>query len=48
MTERRGRNVMAEVSWLSEYKSAAAGSAPSGHGQDVLGMAGVFDAASEA
>ena len=30
---------MAEVSWLSEYKSAAAGS-----GSDVLGTAGVFDA----
>src|SRR4051794_41899249 len=44
MTERRGRNVMAEVSWLSEYKSAAAGSSPRGYGQDVLGMAGVFDA----
>ena len=35
---------MAEVSWLSEYKSAAAGSAPAAHGADVLGMAGVFDA----
>jgi WhiB family redox-sensing transcriptional regulator len=35
---------MAEVSWLSEYKTAAAGSAPAAYGQDVLGMAGVFDA----
>jgi WhiB family redox-sensing transcriptional regulator len=33
---------MAEVSWLSEYKSAAAGSAPA-YGPDVLGMAGSFD-----
>ena len=44
MTERGERNVMAEVSWLSEYKSAAAGAVPSGYGQDVLGLAGVFDA----
>ncbi|PZA19167.1 WhiB family transcriptional regulator [Modestobacter versicolor] len=36
---------MAEVSWLSEYKTQAAGSAPAAYGQDVLGMAGVFDAA---
>jgi WhiB family redox-sensing transcriptional regulator len=35
---------MAEVSWLSEYQSAAAGSAPASYGQDVLGMSGVFDA----
>jgi WhiB family redox-sensing transcriptional regulator len=35
---------MAEVSWLSEYKTAAAGSAPAAYGQDVLGMAGTFDA----
>jgi WhiB family transcriptional regulator, redox-sensing transcriptional regulator len=34
---------MAEVSWLDQYKSAAAGSAPA-YGQDGLGMAGVFDA----
>ena len=34
---------MAEVSWLDQYKSAAAGSAPA-FGQDVLGVAGVFDA----
>jgi WhiB family redox-sensing transcriptional regulator len=34
---------MADVSWLSEYKSAAAGSAPA-YGGDVLGMAGGFDA----
>jgi WhiB family redox-sensing transcriptional regulator len=35
---------MADVSWLSEYKSAAAGSAPASYGADVLGMAGAFDA----
>ena len=35
---------MTEVSWLSEYKSAAAGSPPAAYGQDVLGRAGVFDA----
>ena len=29
---------MAEVSWLSEYKSAAAGSAPVGRPVDVLGL----------
>ena len=29
---------MAEVSWLSEYKSAAAGSAPAAHPADVLGL----------
>jgi WhiB family redox-sensing transcriptional regulator len=29
---------MAEVSWLSEYKSAAAGSAPPGGPVDVLGL----------
>jgi WhiB family transcriptional regulator, redox-sensing transcriptional regulator len=29
---------MAEVSWLSEYKSAAAGSAPSARPVDVLGL----------
>jgi WhiB family redox-sensing transcriptional regulator len=34
---------MAEVSWLSEYKSAAAGSGPAAYGQDVLGSAGAFD-----
>ena len=34
---------MAEVSWLSEYKSAAAGSPPAA-GPDVLGLAGAFDA----
>jgi WhiB family redox-sensing transcriptional regulator len=44
VTERRGRNVMAEVSWLSEYKTQAAGAPSAGHRQDVLGMAGVFDA----
>ena len=35
---------MAEVSWLSQYKNAAAGSTPAAYGQDVLGMGGVFDA----
>ena len=34
---------MAEVSWLSEYKSAAAGSGAAGAGADALGMASVFD-----
>jgi len=29
---------MAEVSWLSEYKSAAAGSVPTGRPVDVLGL----------
>jgi WhiB family redox-sensing transcriptional regulator len=29
---------MAEVSWLSEYKTAAAGSAPAAYAADVLGM----------
>jgi WhiB family redox-sensing transcriptional regulator len=29
---------MAEVSWLSEYKSAAAGSAPAARPDDVLGL----------
>ena len=37
---------MAEVSWLDEYKSAAAGSAPAAFGTDVLGRTGVFDAGS--
>jgi len=35
---------MAEVSWLSQYKTAAAGAAPAGFGPDALGLAGVFDA----
>ena len=35
---------MAEVSWLDEYKSAAAGSARAANGADVLGLAGAFDA----
>ncbi len=30
---------MAEVSWLSEYKSAAAGAAPTAQAADVLGLA---------
>jgi WhiB family transcriptional regulator, redox-sensing transcriptional regulator len=34
---------MAEVSWISEYKTAAAG-APAAYGQDVLSGAAVFDA----
>ncbi|MCU1605359.1 MAG: Transcription factor WhiB [Modestobacter sp.] len=29
---------MAEVSWLSEYKSAAAGSVPAAYSADVLGL----------
>ena len=37
MTSERGRNVMAEVSWLNEYKAAAASAAPAASGQDVLG-----------
>ncbi|MGY1857884.1 WhiB family transcriptional regulator [Modestobacter sp. SYSU DS0290] len=28
---------------MSEYRSAAAGAAPAGHGRDVLGVTGVFD-----
>nr|WP_166755071.1 WhiB family transcriptional regulator [Modestobacter marinus] len=35
---------MAEVSWLSEHTSSAAGSAPASRGRDVLGVTGVFDA----
>jgi WhiB family redox-sensing transcriptional regulator len=35
---------MAEVSWLSEYKSAAAGSTPAAFRLDAPGAAGVFDA----
>jgi WhiB family redox-sensing transcriptional regulator len=35
---------MAEVSWLSEFKTAAAGSAPAAYPADVLGVAGGFDA----
>jgi WhiB family transcriptional regulator, redox-sensing transcriptional regulator len=35
---------MAEVSWLDEYKSAAAGSASPAYGRDVLGRTGGFDA----
>jgi len=34
---------MTEVSWMSEYRSSAAG-APPAQDPDVLGMAGVFDA----
>jgi WhiB family transcriptional regulator, redox-sensing transcriptional regulator len=34
----RGRIVVAEVSWLSEYKSAAAGAAPAAYAADVLGL----------
>jgi WhiB family transcriptional regulator, redox-sensing transcriptional regulator len=35
---------MAEVSWLSEYRDAAVAAAPTTYGQDVLGMAGIYDA----
>jgi WhiB family transcriptional regulator, redox-sensing transcriptional regulator len=35
---------MAEVSWLTEFKSAAAGSASPAYGPDVLGPAGGSDA----
>ena len=35
---------MTEVSWLSEYKSAAAGAAPPASRRDVLGLAGGLDA----
>ena len=34
---------MAEITWLDEYRNAAAAT-PTGYGQDVLGMTGVFDA----
>ena len=34
---------MADVSWLSEYRGAAA-AAPITHGQDALTMVGVYDA----
>ena len=33
---------MAEVSWLSEYKSAAAGATPAAYVADVLGKAATF------
>jgi WhiB family redox-sensing transcriptional regulator len=35
---------MAEVSWLSEFQTQAAGSASSAYGRDVLGATGMFDA----
>jgi WhiB family redox-sensing transcriptional regulator len=35
---------MAEVSWLSEYRDAAAAVQPTTYGQDVLSKATVFDA----
>ena len=35
---------MAEVSWLSEYESAAAGAGSAAFGPDALGTAGVLDA----
>jgi WhiB family redox-sensing transcriptional regulator len=35
---------MAEVSWLSEYRTQAAGAAPASYRPDALAMAGVFDA----
>jgi WhiB family transcriptional regulator, redox-sensing transcriptional regulator len=39
---------MAEVSWLSEYGTQAAGSASAAYGHDVPGAAGVFDAGTDA
>ena len=39
---------MAEVSWLSEYKSAAAGTGPAGGPADVLGLGGGGGAAFDA
>jgi WhiB family redox-sensing transcriptional regulator len=35
---------MADVTWMSEYRTAAAEVAPASYGQDVLGMADVYDA----
>jgi WhiB family redox-sensing transcriptional regulator len=45
VTSERGRNVMAEVSWLNEYKAAAASAAPAACGQDVLRAVGRSDVA---
>ena len=35
---------MADVTWMSDYRTAAAEAAPVTYGQDVLGLADVFDA----
>ncbi|KGH48273.1 transcription factor WhiB [Modestobacter caceresii] len=35
---------MADVTWMSDYRTAAAEAAPVTYGQDVLGMADVYDA----
>jgi WhiB family redox-sensing transcriptional regulator len=35
---------MADVTWMDDYRAAAAEAAPVTYGQDVLGMASVFDA----
>ena len=34
---------MADVTWMDDYRAAAAEAAPATYGQDVLGMAGAFD-----
>ncbi|GAA4744236.1 hypothetical protein GCM10023328_27550 [Modestobacter marinus] len=36
--------MMADVTWMSDYRTAAAEAAPVTYGQDVLGLADVFDA----
>ena len=35
---------MADVTWMDDYRTAAAEAAPVTYGQDVLGMADVYDA----
>jgi WhiB family redox-sensing transcriptional regulator len=35
---------MAEVTWMSDYRAAAAEATPMNYGQDVLGLADVYDA----
>jgi WhiB family redox-sensing transcriptional regulator len=35
---------MADVTWMNDYRAAAAEAAPFTYGQDVLGLAGAFDA----
>ena len=35
---------MGDVTWMSDYRTAAAEAAPVTYGQDVLGMTAVFDA----
>ena len=35
---------MADVTWMDEYRAAAAEATPVSYGTDVLGMADVFDA----